>query len=264
MSRTLVIAESGSTANGDLDVMRRQIKFAAAIGCDIHKTQWVSSPERLCERRHAPEYLDAYRKIAWPQEWHPILAAECKQAGLQYMSTTYLPEDVAVVAPYVWAFKISAFEAGDSDFLVAHRPYTQLIYVSTGMMDERAENGIFAALDAVGSRVHLLHCVSAYPAPPEDMNLALLQEVGVYQGLSDHTRHPWTGALAVAAGARVIEFHYRLADCDPANADYEVARSPDEAREYVRNIRIAETMLGDGRKRPMPCEAPMMRYRVKR
>lgn len=259
MSRhTLVIAEPGGTAEGDLDTMRRQIDFAAEIGCDAYKAQWTSSPERLCERRHAPEYLDAYRKLAWSPEWHEILAAACKNAGLDYLCTTYLPEDIAVVAPHVWAFKCAAFEALDEDFLRAHWRYGKPLFVSTGLMAHEE-------LVALGRRGgfqdrRLLHCVSAYPCPIDQINLAAL---GLHYGLSDHTIHPMTGAMAVALGAQAIEFHYRLNGCDPANADYAVARPPDAAREYVFNVRLAETMLGSGVKRIMSAEAPMLKYAVR-
>lgn len=45
-------------------------------------------------------------------------------------------------------------------------------------------------------------------------------------------------------------------------ADYAVARSPAEAREYVEHIRLAEAMLGSGERQAMPCEQPYLRYRV--
>jgi hypothetical protein len=51
-------------------------------------------------------------------------------------------------------------------------------------------------------------------------------------------------------------------DTDPANADYVVARTPAEALDYVRNIRFAETVMGTGERAAMPCEEPMLRYRV--
>ena len=121
----------------------------------------------------------------------------------------------------------------------------------------------------VGRQVTVLACVSVYPCPDAEANLAVLRPSvnefpgqPPYQGYSDHTLHPWTGALAVAAGARVVEFHVRLDDTDPANADFAVARDPLKAAEYVRNIRQAEALLGDGVRGARACEAPMLRYRV--
>ena len=258
MRHTDILAEPGSTAEGQLDTMFAQIELAREIGCDIWKNQWTSDPEAMCVRRHAPEYLGAYRNLAWPVGWHEILARRCETAGLRYVCATYVPADVAVVAPYVWAFKVSSFDALDTDFLDAHRPYQKPVFISTGMMNHED----VVTLGRMGALYdwRLLHCVSAYPCPINQINLAAL---GLHYGLSDHTTHPMTGALAVALGAQAIEFHFRLEDCDPTNADYAVARSPEAAREYVANVRLAEAMLGSGVKRIMPAEAPMLRYAVR-
>ena len=94
------------------------------------------------------------------------------------------------------------------------------------------------------------------------MNLAAIRR-GNLNGLSDHSKHPWTGALARTAGATdFIEFHIRFDDTARDHADFAVARDLCEAAQYIRNIRTAEAIFGDGEKRVMPCEQPMLRYRV--
>jgi sialic acid synthase SpsE len=114
--------------------------------------------------------------------------------------------------------------------------------------------------------VDFLHCVSAYPTPVEQLNLAVLRETddhcAIWSGLSDHTTHPLVGALAVAAGARIIEAHLKLDDTDPQNPDAPHARTPTAFADYVRNIRFAKAVMGDGVKRVMPSEAAMLPYRV--
>ena len=82
-------------------------------------------------------------------------------------------------------------------------------------------------------------------------------------GFSDHSRDVRAGAWAVAAGAEVIETHFRLLDCDPTNKDYAVSFTPAELAEYVRNIRDCETALGDGVKRVMDAENEMLKFKVK-
>ena len=248
-----VIAEAGSCHDGRLDRALDLVGLARTIGADAVKFQWTSSAERLCDRRHAPEYRAAYELIAFPRPWLAILQDQAATLGLEFLCTVYLPEDVAVIAPLVARFKIASFEAEDAELRQAMQSHGKPIIVSTGMTRAGQGGGVGADL--------VLHCVSAYPTPLEELNLACLRAPGC-DGLSDHSRHPWTGALAVAAGAHLVEFHMRLEATDPANADYVVARSPAEAAEYVANLRLAERMLGDGVKRVMPSEAPMLRYRV--
>lgn len=257
MSRTFVIAEAAACHDKHWDKAIRLVHLARAIGADACKFQWLSSVRRLTERRHAGDYAAAYENIAFPIDWLADLRQACDTAGVEFMVTVYLCEDLPVIAPLVRRFKIASFEAEDQEFVLAHGPYDRETLISVGM-------GARPYFGPALRFARYLHCVSAYPAPAEAMNLRRCSSTDgpPISGLSDHSRHPWTGALAVAAGARIIEFHVRLDDTDPGNADYAVARTPAEAREYVANIRTTEILLGDGVQRVMACEEPMLRYRV--
>ncbi len=80
--KTLIIAEPGSTHEGDYDTMLRLIKCAADCKVDVFKNQWTSSAERMCARRHAPEYLESYRKLQYPLAWHASLREVCREHGI--------------------------------------------------------------------------------------------------------------------------------------------------------------------------------------
>ena len=249
-----VIAEGAGCHDGSLEKAYRLADLAFEIGADAIKLQWCSNPELLCKRRNAPEYLEAYKLLNFPREWHRLLAGHAGTLGIEYLCTVYIPEDIPVIAPFVQRFKVASFEAEDMEFKLAFRPFKKEIIASEGMA------GFAIAFDDQPFKI--LHCVSAYPTPIEEINLSLIRQ-GWADGLSDHTKHPLTGAFAVCAGAQIIEFHVRLNDTSPKNADYAVARTREEARVYVENIRTAELMLGDGVKRVMPSEESMMRYRVR-
>ena len=257
--RTFVISEAGSCHDGSILRACDLIFAAQKAGADACKFQYWSSAERLAERRNATDYLEVYRKygFAWP--WLNSLKLLCDERGIEFMCTVYLTEDIPVIAPYVKRFKVASFEAGDHEFIKAHWPYKKPIIVSTGMM--RGSDTI-----TVGG-CHYLHCVSAYPTPLDQANLGVLHDewdgCGWYEGYSDHTHDVLTGALAVAAGARILEVHFRLDDTDPANPDYATALSPGQLKDYISLVRKAELMMGDGIKRPQPAEEAMMRYRVK-
>ncbi len=75
---------------------------------------------------------------------------------------------------------------------------------------------------------------------------ALARRFDLPTGFSDHTRETSTGALAVAAGAAVLEKHLTL-DRDAAGPDHGFSLEPDQLREYVTGVRRAERTLGDGR-----------------
>lgn len=246
---TYVIAEAGSCHDGLIGKAVGLIDVARDAGADACKFQYWSSADRLAERRRAPEYRDLYAKYQVPRHWLSQLSEACRLRGLDFLCTTYLPEDIETVHPYVTMFKVASFEAGDTAFVDAHRRFGKPIIVSCGM-------GAQPPIDTVR-----LHCVSAYPAPIEEANLARIRAAGL-DGFSDHTCHVLTGALAVAAGARFIEVHIRDWATDRGNPDFGTALDPAEFRYYVDHIREAERMLGDGERRVAPSEAAMACYRV--
>ena len=254
VNRTFVIAEAGSCHDNEWGKAVELILTAKRVGADACKFQFWSNATRLAERRHASAYLGVYHKYQLPVEWLPLLKAQCDHAGIEFMTTCYLPEDIPVVAPLVKRFKVASFEAGDEAFLKAHGGYGKPLIVSTGMFDG-------SEWPRQLPQTELLHCVSAYPTPLDQANLGALR-LG-YSGYSDHTACTLTGGFAVCAGARILEVHFRLATTDTQNPDYTTALSPYELHEYVANVRLAERMLGDGVKRPQACEAPMSAYRVR-
>ena len=276
--KTFVVAEVAATHGGSLDAALQLVGLAHGVGADAVKFQWLSDPERLVERRRAPEYREQYRRLAFPRGWFSALKERAEVEGVEFMCTAYLPEDVHVVAQHVSRFKVSSFEALDRHFVALHAEYRKPLIVSAGM--GAVARGLFNVLQRYRQAypadtlpdVSVLHCVSAYPCPEGEIRLARLRpnftvmEPLQYAGLSDHTRHPWTGALAVAAGARIVEFHLRPLETNEMDADYWVARDPSEALEYVRNIRTAEWMLGqeeaEARWSASPAEEPMLRYRT--
>ena len=252
MSRTLVIGEMGSTHEGNLDLMLRLIDVAADCGVDCVKNQWVSSPERLCERRRAGDYLASYTKLAYPLGAHIVCRDHANARGLKYATSIYLPGDAALVAPFVDYLKISSFEAGDKalihEALSAVGPFR--VVVSHGMGG-----------DVWSAACQNLLCVSSYPAPIDAASLGRITNED-FDGFSDHSRDVRVGAWAVCAGAEILETHFRLDDCDPENKDYAVSFTPAEFKEYIANIRAAELALGDGQKRIAECEKPMLRFRA--
>lgn len=263
--KTRVIAEPGSTAEGQLERFRALIDAAAAAGADVFKSQWVSDPARLCAQRQAPEYQDAYRRICYPADWHRELARRCETLGMEYAISMYLREDIRVAAEFATRLKVSSFEA-DSNLL--HWALTEggkaQVIVSTGMMSEDRIRSLVILRNRYFNRERLaiLHCVSAYPAPDDQMNLAAIRALDL-DGLSDHSRNVEMGGDAVCAGAGVIETHIRLSDTDPNNPDYATALTPREFTAYVDRIRQRERRMGNGRRQLQPCEAEMAKYRVR-
>jgi len=101
--------------------------------------------------------------------------------------------------------------------------------------------------EAGGNQLALLKCTSAYPAPPEEMNLRtiphLAEAFGVPVGLSDHTLGIAVSVAAVAIGACIVEKHFTLSREIPG-PDSAFSLEPQEFRAMVEAVRIAEKALG--------------------
>lgn len=105
--------------------------------------------------------------------------------------------------------------------------------------------------------VIFLHCVSAYPTEPGDVNLAAMEQLDdafdVPVGFSDHTTDAETPAMAVACGATVVEKHFTL-DRSLPGPDQAASLEPDELAASVTLARRAARVRGTPRKRPVAAE----------
>lgn len=266
--KTLVIAEAGSTWQVGKrtrwrDYAEKAIHVAAKCGADAVKFQWCSNPGAMEKRRSVMP--GTYEHLSWPNAWLAGFAGVTEADGLEFMCTVFLEQDIQTVAPLVTRFKVASLEALDTAFIDAHLPYKKPILVSTGGLDMDQVKQLCDGPDS-WSQVRYLQCTASYPAPAHAMNLGTIpfgiNEGFFATGLSDHSGDVLTGALAVAAGATIVEVHFRLDETRKDNPDYQHSHAPDRLAQYIANLRKAETMMGDGVKRIEPCEEPMVKHRV--
>jgi N,N'-diacetyllegionaminate synthase len=101
------------------------------------------------------------------------------------------------------------------------------------------------------ARFALLHCVSAYPTPGKQANLCWINELAnrfdVPVGYSDHTTETICGALAVAAGATIVERHLTH-DRSARGPDHAASSDPSQFQRYIKLIREADVLKGAGSK----------------
>src|SRR3990167_8484032 len=251
----------------------RLIQAAHDAKCNAVKTQWCSNVKRLADRRkiEAPDYS----RLAFPASWHPTFADDCKQKGMEYICTIFLPEDIDLVPQFVDHLKIASLEAADLELVRACLDTVKPVIVSTGCMDEKElrllRESLSEPIHRKWSRTGLaeidwLHSVSSYPVPIGESNLSVLNQMddsGLgLDGYSDQTGRVITGALAVAAGGRIIEVHMRLDDTVPTNPDFGHSLTPTQLKEYVDLVRLAEAEMGDGIKTVQPSEAGLRDHRI--
>jgi N-acetylneuraminate synthase/N,N'-diacetyllegionaminate synthase len=140
--------------------------------------------------------------------------------------------------------------------------------VSTVMYSASDVNEALVACARGGCRdVALLHCITSYPTPPEQLNLAAMDKLrSLFDGpvgYSDHTEDFLAAYAAAARGASVIEKHITILRNVPNAQDWKVSAGPDNFKAFVGDVRRLESMIGSGRKEPSPCELPAMTWALK-
>jgi N,N'-diacetyllegionaminate synthase len=249
--KTFIIAEIGSAWRfGDRQLRNAHQAIGAAkdAGADAIKFQFTSDTRKMEARRNVQS--GTYDILAWPASYIEYFHHVCEEAGIEFMCTVFLPEDVAALNPYVKRWKVASLENGDEELLQRMDATHKDVIVSTGASDDRQ---VLICRDR-------LHCTAAYPAPLNELNLSAIHG---YSGYSDHSCDILTGALAVACGAEIIEVHFKLELTPDDNPDAGHSLWPKFLQWYIENIRKAEVMLGDGIKRVMPSEQWALKHKVR-
>jgi N-acetylneuraminate synthase len=263
-----LIAEIGSNHNRDPDRMHALIQASAGAGCDAVKLQVFRVDDLF-----APEALAAHPQLAERHAWElplamlPEVRATCDDAGVALGATPFGLWAVDALAGYVDFFKIASYELLWHELLRACAATGKPLVISTGMASE-AE--IASAVDAVEGELRLLHCVSGYPTPPEQANLAAIETLrarfGCPVGWSDHTGAEAVVVRAVARWrASDVELHVDLdgTGFEAGAHNWTPARigALRAAIDAARPVPDSE-LDGDGRKQPQPVEEPDVPWRA--
>ena len=272
------VAEVSANHNQDFDHAVRIIEAAKEAGADAVKLQTYTadtitiSSERECFRIKGGTLWDGrtmydlYQEASTPWEWQPRLKSLCEELGLDLFSSAFDPSAVDFLEDMgVPAHKIASPELVDVPLIQKMARTGKPLILSTGMATiEEIEEAVMAARNAGATQLALLRCTSAYPAPPEEMNLRsipdLMQRFEVPVGLSDHTPGIAVSVAATALGASLIEKHLTLSRAD-GGPDSAFSLEPLEFKTLVETVRIAEKALGKVQYGPTPREVTMRAYR---
>jgi N-acetylneuraminate synthase len=255
-----VIAELSANHNGSLDTAFQLIDLAKRSGADAVKIQ-TYRPDTITLASSLPDFQitdgpwagrTLYELYAWahtPWEWHAPLFEHARRAGITIFSSPFDKTAVDLLEDlHAPAYKIASFEAIDLPLIRYVAGTRKPLLISTGMADaNEIQEAIATARDGGATEVALLHCVSGYPAPPEDYNLRtipdLIERFGLVTGLSDHTLDNTTAIASVALGASLIEKHFTLSRAG-GGPDDGFSLEPPQLAALCQGVRSAWGALG--------------------
>jgi len=264
-----VVAEIGINHNGDIDIAKKLISVAVGAGCDAVKFQKrtievVYSPEELAKPRESPfgeTNGDLKRGLEFELEEYREIDRFCREVKIDWFASCWDEASVDCIAQFnVPCFKIASASLTDDNLLRHTRATGKPLILSTGMS---TINEINHAVDVLGKEdLILLHACSTYPAYYEELNLRVLNVLrsmyGVPVGYSGHETGLPSTIAAVALGACVVERHITL-DRSMWGSDHAASLEPNGITRLVRDIRLIEKSMGDGVKRVLEREQPVIK-----
>lgn len=289
-----IAAEIGINHNGSLDMVKKLIDVAVEAGADAVKFQKRTVPivytkEELERPREVPEsiILNALRRRVLPEEAVRRLKSDisnttngdlkyalelteeeyrtidryCQEKNILWLASCWNEESVDFMDRFnLPCYKIASACLTDDGLLKHTRGKGKPIILSTGMSTmEEIEHAVkvLGADDLI-----ILHCISTYPAQNKELNLKIIQTLqnrfpSVPIGYSGHEVGLPPSLIAVVLGAKLVERHLTL-DRAMWGCDQAASVEPQGLKRLVRDIRMWEEVKGDGVKRLLDSEIPIM------
>lgn len=277
IARPFIIAEVSGNHMGSMDKAISLIDAAKEAGADAVKFQ-TYTPDTITLDCDGPAFrveggqwggrrlYDLYQEAHTPFEWHETLFNHSRSLGLIPFSAPFdLSAIVLLESLNVEIYKIASCELVDHQLIKAVARTGKPMFISTGMATiKEIEEALDVARENGASEICLFHCISGYPTPASQANLATIADLSnrfnVMVGLSDHTKDNVIASAAIALGAQVIEKHLCLSR-DEGSVDAAFSLEPDEFSEMVSNCHKVHSAIGAVQYGPMDAEAESLRFR---
>jgi N,N'-diacetyllegionaminate synthase len=260
--RVLLVAEIGNNHEGDFALAGELVRAAADCGADAVKFQTFRTRDFVSPRdRERFERMSRF-ELSWDQ--FERLAALAGNLGLVFLSTPLDIPSAEFLSRIVDGFKIASCDNNFYPLMERVAASGKPVIISGGMAGWNQIAGAKKFIEdawwprKLAPGLAVLHCVSAYPVPDNEANLAviprLVEMLDCTVGYSDHTLGIDACLAAVTLGARIIEKHFTLDKNQSSFRDHHLSVDPGEMRRMVRCARRIETLLGGAEKAVQPSE----------
>jgi len=261
-SSVFIVAEAACNHMCDMGFARTMIDKAARAGADAVKFQTYKAEKLVTSSavafwgKETISQLEYYKRLdRFGKKEYAELFAYSQSKGIVCFSSPFDAENVEMLADLgMPLFKIASCDIPNLELIKQIAKLRKPIMLSTGASTpEEIERAVDTICNQGNDQLILLACTLSYPTKSQNANLLRIRTLkelypDIIIGLSDHTEpdsNMIIPSLAVALGARVIEKHYTL-DRSMTGSGHFFAVDPHDLKKMVKNIRLTETVLGDG------------------
>lgn len=259
-SSVFIIAELSANHNGSIETAIETIRAAKRAGANCIKLQTYTCDTMTIDSDKDDFVIKGtiwdnqnlyklYQEAYTPWEWHEKLFKVAEEEGLVCFSSPFDKTSVDFLEKLnTPAYKIASFEITDIPLIEYVALKGKPIIISTGIADlEDIDLAVETCRKAGNDQIALLKCTSSYPAPIEEANMVMVQDLAkrfnVISGLSDHTMGATVPIVSTAFGAKIIEKHFIL-DRSIGGPDASFSMNEKEFTEMVKSVREAESAIG--------------------
>jgi N-acetylneuraminate synthase len=257
---TFIIAEIGINHNGDINIAKRLIDMAKRNGCHAVKFQkrtiGVVYPEAVLNTPRESPWGTTTRQqkegleFGLPQ--YQEIDRYCRETGIEWFASAWDIESQKFLRQFNFKHnKVASAMLTHLEFLEVIASEKKPTFLSTGMCEWKHLDQAAGIFRQHGCPFTLMHSVSLYPCPIEDLNLSLIpvlrERYGVPVGYSGHSVSPTPTIIAVAMGAVAVEKHITL-DRTMYGSDQSASLEERGLEIMVKGIQCYEAARGDAQK----------------
>ena len=254
MKKVHIIAEAGSNYNGDIGLAKKLIDIGKRSKADSVKFQIINTYGLYLPGNYEYGHYDIKEVIDFrekcnlsPEEWDVIFDYGSK-SNIKISASVFDKVSLDILVKQNPEYiKIASSDLNNIKFLLEVGKYGIKMIISTGMATlSEIDKTVNALVKNNIQNVVLMHCVSAYPADLQDMNLGFIDTLrsafGFDTGFSDHTKTSIAACLALTKGVKFIEKHFTINNSLPG-LDHKHAMDEEGLKNYINDIRNAESAL---------------------
>ena len=251
-----LIAEIGINHNGDLNLAKQMIQMSSQLGVACVKFQkrtvnMVYSHEVLAQPRESPwgkTQADQKYGLEFDKEEYDEIDAWCRSLDIPWTASAWDIPSLDFIDGYNPPFhKIASAMCTNIEFIETVAKKRKFAVISTGMMTWEEVDRVVNIFRNEDTQFMLMHTVSVYPTPEEDLNLSLIPALsdryGVPVGYSGHESSVSPSLAAASMGAICIERHITL-DRTMYGSDQPASLGENGLRELVGQLNRLPHWIG--------------------